>query len=111
MSHFAQIQAGQVVNVIVAEQDFIDSGSAGDPATWLQTSIRTTGNTHPENRPLRGNFASIGYAYDSVNDVFIAPQPYPSWSLNTRTWLWECPIPYPAGTISWWDEQSQSWKE
>ena len=112
MSHFAQIQDGRVVQVIVAEQDFIDLGVVGDPATWLKTSIRTSRNQHPENTPLRGNFASVGYIYDQVNDVFYPPQPYASWSLNTTTWTWDPPVPYPAdGQLYRWDEQTQNWIE
>lgn len=109
MSHYAQVINGIVEQVIVAEQDFIDSGAVGDPAAWIQTSIRTTGNTHPEGRPLRGNYACPGFIYDSVNDVFYAPQPYPSWSLDAN-WLWQPPQPYPQGTISHWNEQDQQWE-
>ena len=110
MSHYAKIQDGTVVNVIVAEQDFIDSGAVGDPSNWVQTSIRTSRNQHPDGRPLRGNFASIGHIYDSTNDVFYPPQPFASWSLNITTWSWEPPVTYPQGTCSLWDEESQSWK-
>jgi hypothetical protein len=107
MSHFAQVKNGIVQQVIVAEQDFVNAlPDAGD---WLQTSIRTSRNEHPEGRPLRGNFASIGYTYDSTNDVFIPPQPFPSWQLNTTTWSWEPPVPYPEGTIKHWNENEQQW--
>lgn len=111
MSHFAQIENGIVTRVIVAEQDFIDSGAVGDPATWRQTSIRTSGNTHPEGRPLRGNFASAGYIYDAANDVFYPPKPFASWSLDTATWTWQPPQPYPQGTISHWNEELQQWTQ
>ena len=59
----------------MAEQDFIDSGAVGDPATWIQTSYNTYAGQHPEGRPLRKNYAGIGYTYDSVRDAFIAPKP------------------------------------
>ena len=75
MSHFAQVENGIVTHVIVAEQDFIDSGAVGDPATWIQTSYNTYAGQHPEGRPLRKNYAGIGYTYDSVRDAFIAPKP------------------------------------
>ena len=89
MSHFAKVENGIVVQVIVAEEDFINSGAVGHG--WVQTSYNTRGNQHPEGRPLRGNYAGIGYTYDEVNDVFIAPQPAEGWVLNTNTWLWEDP--------------------
>jgi len=111
MSHFAKIDSGYVIDVIRANQDFINSGVVGDPNTWIQTSIRTFGNNHPEGRPLRGNYAFIGSIYDADNDVFYAPQPYPSWTLNTTTWLWDAPIPYPkdGNILYFWDEENQSW--
>jgi len=110
MSHFAKVENGIVTQVIVAEQDVIDSGLFGTPADWVQTSYNTYGNQHPENRPLRGNYAGIGYTYDETHDVFYAPQPYPSWTLNQLTWLWEAPVPYPNdGTPYNWDETTKTW--
>ena len=89
MSHYAKVENGIVTNVIVAEQDFIDT--LPDKDTWIQTSYNTYGNTHPENRPLRMNYAGIGYTYDNVLDAFIAPKPTPEAILNTSTGLWEIP--------------------
>ena len=110
MSHFAKIENGIVTQVIVAEQDVIDSGLFGTPSDWVQTSYNTYGNQHPENRPLRGNYAGIGYTYDETHDVFYAPQPFPSWTLNQLTWLWEAPVPYPNdGTPYSWDETTKTW--
>lgn len=112
MSHFAHVQNGIVDQVIVAEQDFIDSGAVGPANEWVQTSYNTHGNQHPEGRPLRGNYAGIGYIYDAQNDVFYAPQPFPSWTLNNTTWLWEPPVAYPNdGKVYHWNEESKSWVE
>lgn len=106
MSHYAKINSDNIVEqVIVAEQDFIDTL----PGRWIQTSYRTRNNQHPEDRPLRGNFAGIGFWYDHENDVFIPPRRYASWQLNTTTWSWQAPIPYPEGTTSYWDENQQQW--
>jgi hypothetical protein len=91
MSHFAKIENNLVTQVIVAEPDFIATGALGDPAAWIQTSYNTQGNQHPEGRPLRGNYAGIGYTYDATNDVFVAPKPSDDATLNTTTWLWEVP--------------------
>jgi hypothetical protein len=112
MSHFAKITDGKVTQVIVAEQEFFDTFVDSSPGTWLQTSYNTYGNQHPEGRPLRGNYAGIGYTYDATNDVFYAPQPYPSWILNTNTWLWEAPIPIPTdGNQYKWNETITNWEE
>jgi len=112
MSHFAKVCDGKVIQVIVAEKEFFDTFVDSSPGTWIQTSYNTYGNQHPENRPLRGNYAGIGYTYDSTNDVFYAPQPYPSWTLNNTTWLWESPIPYPKDDkVYKWDETITNWVE
>ena len=119
MSHFAHVQNGIVDNVIVAEQDFINSGAVGPANEWVQTSYNTRGNVHygQDGQPdggvaLRGNYAGVGYTYDAQNDVFYAPQPFPSWTLNHSTWLWEPPVPYPTdGKLYTWDEATQNWVE
>lgn len=111
MSHFAKVLDGKVIQVIVAEPEFFNTFVDTSPGTWIQTSYNTYGNQHPEGRPLRGNYAGIGFNYDQANDVFYASQPYPSWILNQTTWLWESPIAYPTdGQFYNWDESTVSWK-
>jgi hypothetical protein len=112
MSHFAKVIDGKVTQVIVAEQEFFDTFVDTSPGAWIQTSYNTQGNQHPEGRPLRGNYAGIGHIYDATNDVFYAPQPYPSWILNNTTWLWEAPVAIPDdGKFYVWDEETINWKE
>ncbi len=108
MSHFAKVENGLVTQVIVAEQDFIDSGAVGHG--WVQTSYNTLGNQHPQGNPLRGNYAGIGFAYDEVNDVFVAPQPFGNWVLNTTSWLWEPPIAMPVDEyFHAWNQETTAW--
>lgn len=108
MSHFAKVENGIVTQVIVAEQDAIDSGLFG--TGWVQTSYNTRGGQHPEGRPLRKNYAGIGYTYDSQRDAFIAPKPYPSWVLNEQTCLWSSPVPYPTDDKNYiWNEETMTW--
>ena len=122
MSHFAQIDDNNiVVQVIVAEQAFIDSGAVGDPSRWIQTSYNTRGGVHynAEGHPdggvaLRKNYAGIGYSYDRDLDAFIPPKPFPSWILNRETGLWDPPIPLPPakeGVAYEWNEEQQQWDE
>lgn len=119
MAHFAKVENGTVTQVVVAEADFIATGALGDPASWIQTSYNTRGNVHygPDGQPdggeaLRGNYAGIGYVYDKPNDVFYAPQPFPSWILNIGSWTWEAPTAYPTdGKLYSWDEETKSWVE
>lgn len=109
MSHFAFINAqGIVEQVIVAEQDVIDSGLFG--TGWVQTSYNTFGGQHPEGRPLRKNYAGIGFTYDETRDAFIPPKPFASWVLNEDTCLWVAPIVKPNdGNIYHWDENTITW--
>jgi len=118
-----------VDEVIRADQDFVNN----QPGTWVLTDYNTYGNVHyapsppaepgtPDGgTPIRANYAGIGYTLDNnytVGDyqgVFYAPQPYPSWVLNTSTFLWEAPTPPgPAPTTGgpWvWNEATLSWVE
>lgn len=129
MAHFAQIDKNnKVVQVIVAEQDFIDSGVL--EGTWIQTSYnlvggeyllgdsfseknanKISGNTEDKHARNRKNFAAVGYTYDPIEDCFIPPQPYPSWILNKKTALWEPPKPMPKNNdnIYIWDEELLDW--
>jgi hypothetical protein len=110
MSHFAKVVGGIVTQVVVAEQDIIDSGALGEPSEWVQTSYNTYGNQHRlGGTPLRGNYAGTGFTYDAVNDVFYSPQPYPSWILNQNTWLWEAPVERPTEGRYMWDEDTLAW--
>ena len=104
MSHFAEINSDSIVQrVIVAEQDFINSGVVGDSFNWVQTSY---------NGNFRKNYAGTGYTYDKTKDAFIAPQPYASWTLVEATCLWEEPTAYPTdGKVYNWDEDTLAWVE
>jgi hypothetical protein len=113
MSHFAKVLNGKVTQVIVAEPEFFETFVDSSAGTWIQTSYNTYGNAHKlGGTPLRGNYAGLGYTYDATNDVFYAPQPFKSWILNTTTWTWEAPVPYPMDEKSYvWDEPTISWIE
>ena len=86
MSHFAKLNNNVVTEVIVAEQDFINSGAVGDSFLWVQTSYSGS---------FRKNYAGVGFTYDKVRDAFIAPKPYPSWTLVEDTCQWEAPTAMP----------------
>jgi hypothetical protein len=115
MSHFAQIDGNNIVTqVLVIEQDVIDTGLFGDPSTFIQTSYNTYGGVHSQGgTPLRKNYAGIGYTYNASRDAFIPPKPYASWNLNEDTCLWQAPTPMPVeeGKIFVWDEDTTSWVE
>ena len=123
MSHFAEINAvrnNTVTRVIVADQEFIDSGAVGNANNWIQTSYNTKGGVHyaPDTDTpdggvaLRKNYASVGFTYNATKDAFYAPQPYPSWLLDDDTCLWNAPSTYPDDDKEYiWDEENTEWKE
>ena len=101
MSHFAKLDENNVVtDVIVAEQDFINSGKVGDAFLWVQTSY---------NNNFRKQYAGIGFSFDKTNDVFINPKPYESWTLDA-SFDWQPPTPRPEDENAYfWDEENQQW--
>jgi hypothetical protein len=122
MGHYAKCVDGKVTDVIVATADFFTTFVDSSPGTWVKTSYNTRGGIHYEpnvnppvpspdqSKALRANYAGLGYTYDAVNDVFYAPQPYPSWTISAPTWEWQAPVPYPNdGKVYTWDEATLSW--
>ena len=93
MSHFAKVCDGKVTQVIVAEQEFFDTFVDSSPGQWIQTSYNTIAGQHLESRPLRKNYAGVGYTYDAVRDAFIPPQPDSTWTLDEETCQWVNPNP------------------
>ena len=120
MAHFAKVQNGIVTQVIVAEPEFFQTFVDTSPGEWIQTSYNTRGGVHykpdtnepsdDQSKALRKNYAGTGFTYDKTKDAFIPPQPYPSWTLNEETCLWNSPVPYPDdGQIYNWNEETQTW--
>ena len=117
MAHFAKLDQNNVVtevhvvnNIELLSADGLESevmGAAflirwsGGYSNWKQTSY---------NGKIRKNYAGVGYTYDPTRDAFIAPQPFPSWTLNEDTCLWGSPVPMPTdGQRYSWDEATTSW--
>jgi len=121
MAHIAQIDENNIVIQVLPISDSIEDIAENLYATefggtWLRTSYNTYGNEHKLGKtPFRYNFAGLGYVFmDNIgeNGAFVAPKPFPSWTLNTNTCLWEPPIPYPgldgdSGYI--WNEELLMW--
>jgi len=113
MAHFAKVKNGIVEKVIVAEADFFDTFVDDSAGEWIETSYNTYGGEHKlGGTPLRKNFAGPGYRFDSTRDAFYAPQPYPSWTLDEDTCLWEPPVAMPDDDKKYtWNEITQAWDE
>ena len=115
MAHFAKLDENNIVtevlvvnNDVLLKTDGTESEYKGKvflnglfgSATWVQTSY---------NGNFRKQYAGIGYTYDETNDVFIAPQPFNSWTLD-ENFDWKPPTPYPNdGKPYNWNEETLSW--
>ena len=119
MSHYAFVRDGQVVDVIRAEQDFIDlitqqelDRNPAGTGEWLQTSYNTHAGQHTQGgTPLRKNFAAIGYLYDADADAFYPPRPYDTWILDPDTYQWSAPVAYPDdGGYYVWNPATNQWQ-
>ena len=123
MAHFAELVNGVVARVVVVSNadtssNGVENGAIGAAfchnllgGEWVQTSYNTSGGVHNDGgRPLRKNYAGIGYTYDTARDAFIAPQPYASWVFDEATCWWGAPVPRPTTGGRWnWDESTVSW--
>jgi hypothetical protein len=107
MGHYAKVENGIVTQVIVADgPDWCEQNLGGE---WVQTSYNTHGGIHSGGKfPIHKNYAGIGHHFDGVG--FYAPQPFPSWTKNSATYLWQAPTPKPDdGNFYKWNEEDQTW--
>ena len=108
MAHWAEIDNdNKVIRVLVGDNNDPNNDEGYQwlidnlGGSWIQTSY---------NNNIRKQYAGIGYTYDAINDVFIAPRPYPSWSLD-ENFDWQAPTPMPEGIGWYWNEEELTWKE
>jgi len=117
MAHFAKIDNNIVTKVIVVADEHEADGENWCNellgGTWKQTSYNTRGGVHIlDGIPLRKNYAGKDFTYDAIRDAFIAPKPYPSWTLNEDTCNWDAPVTYPDDGKKYdWDEGTTNWVE
>ena len=120
MGHFCKVVDGKVSQVIVAEPEFFTTFVDNSPGQWIACSYNTRGGVHydpttgqpssNQTKALRKNYPGVGYHYDATKDAFYAPQPFPSWTLNDETCLWEAPVAMPTdGKPYTWDEATKAW--
>ena len=136
MAHYAFIK-DDIVTEVITGIDEVNLGDLPDGfSSWEEyyltkspgqdackrTSYNTKQNQHSdENKDaFRGNYAGIGFTYDSTNDVFLPPKPFDSWVVDSSIWDWKAPVDYPADAnderdtslphkIYDWNEENQNW--
>ena len=120
MAHFAKLDSDNIVTTVEVISNDILIDENGDEQESLGISFLRDFHNEPNaiwvqtsyNYNFRKNFAGIGFTYDSVNDAFISPKPFDSWTLNTTTFKWDPPVARPDDFESnsyYWNEDNQSW--
>jgi hypothetical protein len=108
MSHWAEIDNNnKVIRVLVGDNN---DPNGDEGYQWLIDNLGGTWIKTSYNNTIRKQFAGIDYTYDAVNDVFIRPQPYPSWSLDSN-FDWRAPVNKPSEGLYFWDEEIGNWVE
>ena len=119
MAHFAKLDNSNKVirvdvlsNVVITDENDVEQEQLGiDFLTNFYGGVGWYKQTS-YNENFRKNFAAVDYTYDGIRDAFIAPQTYPSWTLNEDTCRWEAPIAYPDDGKGYiWDEATTNWVE
>ena len=122
MAHYAFINDNNIVTQVIVgkdENDLVDGITDWEAyygermgERCLRTSYNTVAGVHASGgEAYRGNYAGIGYTYDEALDAFIAPQPFPSWTLNEAAYSWEAPVAYPEdGGVYVWNENKKEWE-
>lgn len=104
MRKYAKVVDGRVTEVIVADSRFFDKFVDTSPGQWIETTA------YDDENQIRKHPAGVGDIYDADLNAFYQPQPYPSWTLNPETCIWEAPVPKPDLENKWmWNESTQTW--
>jgi hypothetical protein len=117
MAHFAELDETNTVKqvIVVHNNELLDDNGNESEAKGIDFCVNLFGGTWVQtsyNANIRKNYAAIGMSYDPVNDWFVAPKPYPSWTLDADA-KWQAPTPMPVeeGKYFSWDEATLSWIE
>jgi hypothetical protein len=111
MAHYAYLDENNIVVAVTVGKDETELIDGLDTETYYAQGTPYTVKRTSYNNNIRKQYAGVGFYFDAVNDVFIAPSPYPSWSLD-QNFDWQPPTPMPEdGNLYTWDEESLSWIE
>ena len=125
MAHYTLINKNNIVIQVITgvDENVIQTDTDGAVVGGTTQAWEAFYESRPEfegltckrtsyNGNIRANYAGVGYKYDPDFDVFIAPQPYPSWKLNYTTYQWEAPVTRPnsvEGFVWVWSEMNKEW--
>ena len=112
MAHYAFLDSNNVVTEVIVGIDETELIEGLDPETWYGNFRKQTCKRTSYNGKIRKQYAGIGYTYDADLDIFIAPQPYPSWILDlNHDWQPPTPMPVVEGKLYAWFEPNKVWIE
>lgn len=108
MAHYAYLDQNNVVVAVTVGKDETELIDGLDTETYYAQGTSYTVKRTSYHGNIRKQYAGIGFTYDPVADVFIAPQPFPSWILDDNH-DWQAPKPMPSEGLWVWDEDAQEW--
>jgi len=116
MAHFARIENNTVVDVhVVDNENLLDENGIEQEQKSIDYLKSLWGDQRfvqcSYNGTIRKAYPGIGYSYDEVNDAFIAPQPFLSWTLN-ESFDWVAPVQEPVTELPFiavWNEENLNW--
>jgi len=110
MAHYAFLDENNIVTEVIVGIDETELIEGLDPETWYGNFRGQPCKRTSYNSKIRGAYAGIGYSYDEEEDIFIAPQPFPSWIRSGS--FWNAPTPMPTDDkIYIWNESKLKWEE
>jgi len=110
MAHYAFLDENNIVTEVIVGIDETELIEGLDTEIWYGNFRGQTCKRTSYNNRIRKQYAGIGYKYDPIANVFISPQPYPSWSLDDN-FDWQAPTPRPTEGFWYWDEPTLTWIE
>jgi hypothetical protein len=109
MAHYAFLDSNNIVTHVIPGVDEWELIEGKTPEEWYAQYVGQPCKRTSYNNNIRANYAGVGYTYDEANDVFYAPQPFPSWTLDDN-WQWQAPHPAPDdGEEYGWNEETGDW--
>jgi hypothetical protein len=109
MAHYAYLDENNIVVAVTVGKDETELIDGLDAETYYALNTPYTVKRTSYNSKIRGTYAGIGYTYNSDEDIFVTPQPYPSWTRSGS--FWNPPTPMPTEGFYSWDENTLSWIE
>ena len=110
MAYYAFLDIDNIVTEVIVGIDETELIEGLDPETWYGNFRNQTCKRTSYNNNIRKQYAGIGYSYDAEADVFIAPRPFASWSLD-ENFDWQAPVARPEEGFWMWDEDTTTWVE